>query len=103
MSTSTNVAQTIIDQIYGKEPWALASWGARNYLVERVNGNEGVSFSVNGQKTKHGSRIMILLDESRDLYNVYLYRMYRGKRIYDNVVEGVYWDQLVEIIDDMVG
>jgi len=98
-----SIAQTIIDQIYAQNPWALASWGARKYLIEKVDGNVGVSFSVNGTKTKHGSRILILYDEQRDLYNVYLYRFYKRQHMYDNQVEGVFFDQLVEIIDDMVG
>jgi len=98
------VAKTILSQIKAVDGWALASWGAREYVGGKVyNNQEGIKFKVNGTKTKRGSFAIITLDEGQDLYNIYTMRLYKGELKIDNTLEGVFVDQLVETLDNFIG
>lgn len=99
-----NVAQTIIDQIKAMDRMALMAWGARGFVGGKVDGdNDGVMFKVNGTKTKRGSKIMVVLNEGKDLYEVKLFHIYKMTVKYDATETDVYAEDLVEIIDSMVG
>lgn len=97
------VAQIILQQIKALNYWALGSWGARDYVGGKIyDGNEGIKFKVNGTKTKRGSWIMITLN-GKDLYDIRLYRIYKMEVIWEKEENDVFCEDLVEIIDSMVG
>ena len=93
-----NVAQTILDQIRGMDKWALGSWGAKD-LVATSNG--GLRFKTSGM-VKWKGFVSIELNAS-DLYDVKFQRVRKHEAITDKEVNGVYFDQLVEVIDRKVG
>lgn len=98
------IGKTILNQIKSVDRMALMAWGSKNYLGGKVwNGKEGVQFSVSGPNAKRGSKISVVYDEVNDLYDVYIWRSYRGELKIDNNAKGVYCDMLVEIIDEFVG
>jgi len=67
------------------------SWGFHS--PARLAGDAGLAFQVNGYK--YSGAVDIVYDESADLFDVILSN--NGTRI-----EGVYADQLVEVIDNAV-
>ncbi len=98
------IAKTILEQIKCTDRWALGAWGANNYVGGKVDGeNEGVKFKVSSTKTKRGTWVMITLDEGADLYNIKMYRILKTDVKYDYELEGIYCDQLVEILDSVIG
>jgi hypothetical protein len=96
------VANEILRQIKAQDFWALGAWGYQKPLAIKENGCYGVNFKVNGTKTKRGSSITITLN-AMDLYDVKLSRFYNGTLKVDGEVKDVYFDQLIEVIDSLVG
>ncbi|TPV31934.1 hypothetical protein FJ651_14060 [Paucihalobacter ruber] len=100
MKNSTmQIAQTILNQIKYLDRSALMAWGAQSFcaLSENEVRAGGLSFRVNG--ITHKGWVTIELDWL-DTYNVIFTNRNR------NVVksfEGVYCDQLVDIIDYIEG
>lgn len=95
-----NVARTIFEQIKcGRIEGcqcglhAMMCWGARGF----ANIGNGLLFKVSGRKLKGTVRVM--LDEGSDLYNLHFLNL-RGREI--NKIEGVYFDQLAELIDGVI-
>jgi len=93
-----NVAQTILEQIKGMDKWALGAWGAKN-LVATSNG--GLRFKTSGM-VKWKGFVSIELNAS-DLYDVTFQRVRKHEVITDKEVNGVFFDQLVGVIDGKVG
>lgn len=104
------VAKTIIDQIKAQDRWALAAWGAQKFVAvpgylaadDEVVNNPGIRFHVNGPKTKRGSRVVIALNPM-DTYDIVLGHIYSSRWKVDKVVSGVYFDQLVGVLDELIG
>jgi hypothetical protein len=97
------VANTILQQIKALDFWALGAWGAKDYIGGKVDGkHEGVKFRVNGSKTKRGSWLMITLN-AWDTYDIKVYRIVKADVKYDHEIEGIYAEDLVRIIDGIVG
>lgn len=100
------VSKQILDQINAIDPMALYAWGVRNISVGKVDGrNEGIILhGVKGSKTKGKTSIMVILDEALDLYTV---KMHRYKRYAEielvREIPGVYAEDLVKTIDELVG
>jgi hypothetical protein len=95
-----SVAKTILAQIKAQDFWALGAWAAKQYVA--LADNAGVQFKVNCPKLKHGI-VKIVLDEGADLYNVHFMKVWGGKLTVNEVIEGVYCDQLVQVIDNRLG
>lgn len=95
--TDLTIARTIISQIKALDHMALFAWGFKN----GVGLEDGVQFDVNGLKFK--GKVIIKLN-GMDLYDITFGRMNRKTFEFDvkHTAEGVYCDQLVEILDHYI-
>ena len=69
----------------------------QNYLKERKPVEEGPEFHVQG--FIHTGMVRIILDEGKDLFEIHLIPDSEGER---KIIEDVYFDMLVSIIDENV-
>ena len=87
----------------GTDYWAMGAWGANNL----VNTGKGLRFKV--KCPKHRGYVEINLNEGTDLYDLKFYTIRKKRNSLENVtkhkpeINGVYFDQLVEIIDGVIG
>ena len=93
-----SIAQTILAQIKTIDPRAIWAWGAKDFVATR----NGLLFKSSGMVRWKGY-VHITLDEGQDLYNIEFYKMRGVKRTVAATVEGIFADQLVELIDSQVG
>jgi len=107
VSTSNgNVAQTIIRQIQALDKMALLAWGAKNYVsltdpvFDKPEIGKGVKFTVRGPKFK--GQILILLTP-QDLYDVFAFTVRKLETKLKFVERGIHVDNLVTVIDNIVG
>lgn len=92
------IAQTIVQQIKAQDKWAMASWGAN----ELVALEDGIQFRVKGAHVKSGGRVQVRLNAT-DTYDIRLIRV-RGMNVKElGSADGVYVDQLVDILDGLIG
>lgn len=77
------------------QPIIVMSWGVDMDTIKPVKG--GLEFHVQG--FKHTGMVQIVLDERKDLFEIYLIPDSEGEK---NVIEDVYFDMLVSIIDENV-
>ena len=89
------LAQTIIKQIQSIDTWALGSYAAQKFTVlgtpdEYIG---GLQFSCNGYNVK--GKVTIQLNWN-DTYTISFYN--RNNNLM-KTVEGIYCDQLVEVLD----
>ena len=77
------------------QPIIVMSWGVDMDTIKPVKG--GLEFHVQG--FKHTGMIQIVLDEGKDLFEVHLIPDSEGEK---NVIEDVYFDMLVSVIDENV-
>lgn len=97
------VPETILHQIKAQDPRALWAWGARDLVGDKNKKLGALTFTVaNNPKVKQTARVEIVLDYD-DTYTVSVYKIRKCQRRDVKVVEGVYFDQLIEIIDDILG
>ena len=75
------------------QPTILMSWGFESPMVIKL----GLQFRVNG--FKHKGLIRIVYDEGADLFDISLIG---DDNFVKETIEGIYFDQLVEVIDDHV-
>jgi hypothetical protein len=93
-----SVAQIICGQIYALDRFAFGAWGAKDLM----NMGNGLKFKTSGM-VKWKGYVYVKYDEGSDLYNIDFFRV-RGVDIkYDKQVEGVFVEDLVQIIDAQVG
>lgn len=78
-----------IMQILKTQLMVVLSWGFNNPIA--LTGNRGLKFNVNGFKYK--GAVEVIYNEGSDLFDVTIGKM---------CIEGVYLDQLVEVIDNAV-
>ena len=71
----------------------IMSWGYSN----PIGLENGLRFSVNG--FKHKGNVSVIYDEGLDLFNIEILTF--ENEVIDTV-NGVYFDQLIEVIDDRV-
>ena len=76
-------------QILKTQLMVVLSWGFNNPIA--LTGNRGLKFNVNGFKYK--GAVEVIYNEGSDLFDVTIGKM---------CIEGVYLDQLVEVIDNAV-
>ncbi len=95
--TDMTIATTILSQIKALDPMAMFAWGVRNPMAL----DDGIQFDVNGLKFK--GKVIIKLN-AMDLYDITFGRMNRKTLEFDvkHTAEGVYCDQLVEILDHYI-
>ena len=77
------------------QPIIVMSWGVDMDTKKPVKG--GLEFHVQG--FKHTGMVRIVLDEGKDLFEIYLIPDSEGEK---NVIEDVYFDMLVSVIDENV-
>ena len=77
------------------QPIIVMSWGVDMDTIKSVKG--GLEFHVQG--FKHTGMVQIVLDEGKDLFEVHLIPDSEGEK---NVIEDVYFDMLVSVIDENV-
>jgi len=93
-----SIAQTILAQIKTIDPRATWAWGAKDFVATK----NGLLFKSSGM-VKWKGYVHITLDEGQDLYDIEFYKMRGVKRTVAAKVEGIFADQLVELIDSQVG
>ncbi len=95
--TDITIARTIFSQIKALDPMAVFAWGTTNI----VGLDDGIQFDVNGLQFK--GKVIIKLTAMDD-YTITFGRMNRKTFEFDvkHQAEGVYCDQLVDILDHYV-
>lgn len=94
------VAQTIKNQIMAQDYWALARWGANQYVGSEKE--KFLMFKCSGTNITRGGKIKISVIPGMDLYRVELFRIKGVECKLLAKAEGVYFFQLVEIIEGML-
>jgi hypothetical protein len=93
-----NVAQTILSQIKTLDPMALPAWGAKDLM----NMGDGLKFKTSGMTPWKGF-VYVKYNPVPDLYEVQFLRIRKMEVKMDKVVQDVYAEDLVSIIDKFVG
>lgn len=93
-----NTAQIILSQIKAIDPMAMFAWGAKDL----VNMGSGLKFKTSGMTPWKG-HVYVKYNEGSDLYDIEFFRIRTGEIKVDNKVEGVFAEDLVQIIDNFVG
>lgn len=97
--TSTmNVAQNILSQIKALDPMALPAWGAKDL----INMGDGLKFKTTGM-TPYKGYVYVKYNAGKDLYDVQFFKLRKLEVKMDKVVEDVYAEDLVRVIDGFVG
>jgi hypothetical protein len=96
------VANTIIDQIKATDRSALMSWAARGFKYSSKELGSLTFMVSNNPKVKSNAFVEVTL-MGNDTYTVSVYRMQKGEQKIIKVVEEVYCDMLVDIIDNILG
>lgn len=93
-----NTAQVILSQIKTLDPRALYAWGVKDL----INMGDGLKFKTSGLTPWKGY-VYIKYNSGRDLYEIQFFRFRKLEVKYDKIIEDVYVEDLVRIIDDFVG
>jgi hypothetical protein len=93
-----NIAQTILSQIKALDPMALPAWGAKDL----INMGDGLKFKTSGM-TPYKGQVYIKYKAVPDLYEIQFFRLRNMEVKTDKVVEDVYAEDLVQVIDGFVG
>lgn len=93
-----SIATVIRDQIRMLDRWAMGAWGARDLL----NMGDGLKFKTSGAVRWKGY-VYIKYDAGQDLYNIDFFRVRNAEVKYDQRLEGVFAEDLVRLIDGVVG
>lgn len=93
-----SVAKIILDQIKALDKWAMGSWGAKDLM----NMGDGLKFKTSGM-VKWKGYVYVKYDEGQDLYNVIFGRVRKLEWKVDKQVDGVFVEDLVNVIDGQVG
>ena len=93
-----SIATVIRDQIRMLDRWALGAWGAKDLL----NMGDGLKFKTSGMVRWKGY-VYIKYDAGQDLYNIDFFRVRNADIKYDRRLEGVYAEDMVSLINEVVG
>ena len=93
-----SVAKTILSQIRAIDPMATFAWGAKDF----VNMGDGLKFRTSGMTPWKG-HVYVKYNYGTDLYEIQFYRVRKAEIKMDKVLEDVYAEDLVRLIDDFVG
>ena len=99
MSVADNfgIAGVVYSQIKTMSPWAMAAWGAKELVVLK----DGIQFKSSGM-VKNKGIIQVKLNGS-DLYNVTFGKVRKFKYKEIKKVTDVFVEDLIDVIDEMVG
>ena len=99
MSVADNfgIAGVVYSQIKTMSPWAMAAWGAKELVVLK----DGIQFKSSGM-VKNKGIIQVKLNGS-DLYNVTFGKVRKFKYKELKKVTDVFAEDLIDVIDEMVG
>ena len=99
MSVANNfgIAGVVYSQIKTMSPWAMAAWGAKELVVLK----DGIQFKSSGM-VKNKGIIQIKLNGS-DLYDVTFGKVRKFKYKEIKKVTDVFVEDLIGVIDEMVG
>lgn len=92
------IAKTIQQQLLTLGKIKVWSWGAHNWTAVNVDKNEGLQFRVQGFKFKGTVQIILKGD---DTYTILFIKGLRVPVI-EKTYEGIYFDQMVDLIDNYV-
>ena len=90
------VSKIIMSQINALDKWALSSWGAKNY----ISSPNSLTFDVRGSKFR--GRVIIKLNK-RDTYDIEFGTIRKMEYTVKQTTKGVFVEQLVNAIDNVVG
>ena len=92
------IAQTILSQIKTIDPRATWAWGAKDF----VNMGDGLKFKTSGM-VKWKGYVYIKYNEGTDLYDIEFFRIRNCEiKPYKGMTD-IYAEDLVRIIDSVVG
>ncbi len=99
MSVADNfgIAGVVYSQIKTMSPWAMAAWGAKELVVLK----DGIQFKSSGM-VKNKGIIQVKLNGS-DLYDVTFGKVRKFKYKQLKKVTDVFVEDLIGVIDEMVG
>ena len=92
-----SVAKTVYSQIKTLSPWAMPAWGAKELVALK----DGIQFKSSGM-VKNKGIIQVKLNGS-DLYNVTFGKVRKFKYKEIKKVTDVFVEDLIGVIDEMVG
>lgn len=92
------IAQTILSQIKTIDPRATWAWGAK----ELVNMGGGLKFKTSGM-VKWKGYVYIKYNEGTDLYDIEFFRIRNCEIKCDKGMTDIYAEDLVRVIDSVVG
>lgn len=92
------IAQNILSQIKAVDPDAAWAWGAK----ELVNMDDGLKFKTTGM-VKWKGYVYIKYNNGTDLYDIEFFRIRNFEIKCDKGVTDIYAEDLVRVIDEMVG
>lgn len=97
------VAKTILTQINAIDKFAMADWGAlfKDKFTVTVDDREGLRIKSSGMVIWKGN-IDILYDRGSDTYRIEFFKFWKGQRKVKKVLEDIYADMLVSVIDEVV-
>lgn len=89
------IAKTIMNQIKAIDYWALGAYGANTYasMSEDETRMGGLTFKVNGYNHKGWVKIELTWSDEYRIHFI------NRKRVNVKTVEGVYCDELVQVLD----
>lgn len=93
-----NTAQIILSQIKQLDRMALGAWGAK----ELMNMGDGLKFKTSGMVRWKGY-VYVKYDEGQDLYNIDFFKVRNAEIKYTRQLEGVFAEDMVRLIDEVVG
>lgn len=92
------VAQTILSQIKTIDPRATWAWGAKEFVDMR----DGLKFKTSGM-VKWKGYVYVRYNAATDLYDIEFFRIRNFEVKIDKQVRDVFAEDLVRIIDGVVG
>ena len=94
------VAQTIQQQLYAGGKMKVWSWGVRGWSAgETAVGNSFLAFRVSGFVFKGIVKVILW---GNDTYTIQLIKNEKGVEVIKKEVEGIYADDLTDVVDGMV-
>jgi len=93
-----NTAQIILQQIKTMDPMAMHAWGARDL----VNMGDGLKFKTSGM-VKWKGYVQVKYDQGQDLYNIDFFKIRGAQLKMYKQVEGVFAEDMINTIDEVVG
>lgn len=93
-----NTAQIILSQIKAIDPRATWAWGAKELVAMR----DGLKFKTSGM-VKWKGYVYVRYNDATDLSDIEFFRVRNFEVKQDNQFRGVFAEDLVRIIDEVVG